>query len=51
MVQVLDGSSLITIEDKSFNLHAGDMIILPPNIPHAVHANGPFCMLLTIIKE
>lgn len=50
MVQVLEGRAEITINKEPHNLKAGESIIMPANIPHAVHATGRFKMLLTMIK-
>ena len=50
IVQLIEGSALITIGESTYDLSAGDMIIMPGNIPHAVEATGRFKMLLTMIK-
>jgi quercetin dioxygenase-like cupin family protein len=50
MVQVLEGESRISINKQSYNLKAGESIIMPANIPHAVYATSKFKMLLTMIK-
>lgn len=49
-VQVLDGEAEIRIGGTPHVLKAGDMIIMPANIPHAVFAISAFKMLLTMIK-
>lgn len=51
LVQVLDGSVEITIGDNAVNLSAGQSVILPGNIPHALKATERFKMLLTMIKS
>lgn len=51
MVQVLDGQAEILINRVPYKLNAGDAIIMPANIPHAVNAVARFKMLLTMIKE
>ncbi len=51
VVQVLDGKGQFTIAGKSSDLSAGQMIIMPANIPHAVTAVEPFKMLLTMIRS
>jgi quercetin dioxygenase-like cupin family protein len=51
MVQVLEGNAEILINRVPYNLSAGDSIIMPANIPHAVNAVEKFKMLLTMIKE
>lgn len=51
MVQVLDGTLQLTIDGKKYILNEGDMIIMPANIPHALHAQTKFKMILTMIKS
>ena len=50
MVQVLDGEVEITLGGKSLKVKAGETVIMPANIPHALHAAERFKMLLTMIK-
>jgi len=50
MVQILEGKAEITIDKKPYHLQEGETIIMPANIPHAVHAEEKFKMLLTMIK-
>jgi quercetin dioxygenase-like cupin family protein len=50
MVQVLEGEADISINKKAYHLKAGESIIMPANIPHAVYATSRFKMLLTMIK-
>ncbi len=49
-VQVLDGCAEIRIGGQSHQLGAGDIILMPKNIPHAVAAVKNFKMLLTMFK-
>jgi quercetin dioxygenase-like cupin family protein len=51
LIQVLDGQGRITIGGKSFDLKAGQSIIMPASVPHAVYALEKFKMLLTMIKS
>lgn len=51
MVQVLEGQAEILINRVPYLLGAGQSIIMPANIPHAVNAVEQFKMLLTMIKE
>ena len=51
MVQVLEGQAEILINRVPYLLGAGQSIIMPANIPHAVNAVEMFKMLLTMIKE
>ena len=51
LVQVLDGEAEFTIAGKAFPASAGQMLIMPANIPHAVCAAERFKMLLTMIRS
>ncbi len=51
LVQVITGRTLITIEDKEFELNAGEQIVMPANKPHAVAAPEKFKMVLIMIKS
>ncbi len=50
VVQVIDGAGMMTIDGKDINVPAGQIIVMPGNIPHAVKANERFKMLLTMIR-
>jgi quercetin dioxygenase-like cupin family protein len=51
LVQLLDGKAEIIIGGTPYNLQAGQNIILPANIPHALKAIEKFKMMLTMIKS
>ena len=51
MVQVIDGKAEITISGNKNVLEKGDMIIMPANDPHALHAMERFKMILTMIRS
>lgn len=51
LVQVLDGKAEIVIAGQTYKLKAGEMIVMPADIPHAVKAKEKFKMMLTMIKE
>ncbi|MDQ1332196.1 MAG: hypothetical protein QG576_230 [Bacteroidota bacterium] len=51
MIQVVDGKGEVTIGGKPFILDAGQSIIMPANITHAVKAVEKFKMVLTMIKS
>jgi quercetin dioxygenase-like cupin family protein len=51
MVQVIDGRAEITISGNKNLVDDGDMIIMPANDPHALHAVGKFKMVLTMIRS
>ena len=49
MVLALEGKGKITIDGTEYILSAGESIVMPAGIPHAVLAAEPFKMLLTVI--
>ena len=51
MIQVVDGKGEITIGGKPYILEAGETIIMPANISHAVKAVEKFKMVLTMIRS
>jgi quercetin dioxygenase-like cupin family protein len=50
VVQVIDGRGRLTIGGQDKDARAGEIIIMPANVPHAVTADEPFRMLLTMIR-
>ncbi len=50
MVQVLEGNTRITIGGEEFELTEGEFIVMPANVPHAVHATTKFKMMLVMIR-
>jgi quercetin dioxygenase-like cupin family protein len=51
ILTVTDGEAEVSIAGTPFTVRAGEMIILPANIPHAVQAKQKFKMTLTMIRE
>jgi quercetin dioxygenase-like cupin family protein len=51
VVQVLEGTTRLTIGGQDQQVGEGQIIIMPANVPHAVDAEGRFKMLLTMIRE
>ena len=49
-VHVLDGEAQITIGEKQLTVQAGEVVVMPANVPHALHAAKPFKMLLVVVK-
>ncbi len=49
MVIVLDGAGRFTIGGVEHILHAGETIVMPAGVPHAVCGAERFKMLLTVI--
>ena len=50
LLTVLEGKGEVLIDGKPYHLGAGESIIMPANIPHAVNAVEQFKMLLVLIK-
>lgn len=49
-VQILDGEAEITIGGSPRMVRAGQMVIMPAHVPHALRAHGRFKMLLIMIR-
>lgn len=49
MILVLDGRAKITIDGQEYLLNAGESVVMPAAIPHAVYAAERFKMLLTVL--
>ncbi|MGO8820283.1 MAG: cupin domain-containing protein [Desulfomonilaceae bacterium] len=49
-VHILDGEAQITIDARENSVKAGQVIVMPANVPHAVHATQRFKMLLVVVK-
>jgi quercetin dioxygenase-like cupin family protein len=50
-VQVVDGEAEVTINGEPQTVAAGQLIIMPANIPHELKAVKPFKMLLVMIRS
>lgn len=51
MLEVVEGKAEIMIDGQLYPMEAGEFIILPANVPHAVKAITAFKMLLTMLRE
>ncbi len=49
-VQVVDGEAEVTIDGAPQTVTAGQIIIMPANIPHELKAVKPFKMLLIMVR-
>ena len=49
MLTVLEGKAKITIGEKDYLVKAGETIVMPNSIPHAVYAEEQFKMHLTVV--
>lgn len=50
VLQVLSGTGEIRLNGKPHAAQAGDLIYLPPHLPHAVQATTRLSLLLTLSK-
>jgi quercetin dioxygenase-like cupin family protein len=50
VVYILDGQARITIGGQPRSVGEGEMLIMPANISHALHAEKRFKMLLVMIR-
>ena len=50
VVYLLDGKAEITVGGETNSVSAGEMMIMPANIAHALRAIEPFKMLLVMIR-
>jgi quercetin dioxygenase-like cupin family protein len=50
LVQILSGECEFSLSGKPHAVKAGDLIYMPPHLPHALKATRQFSMLLTLFK-
>lgn len=51
LVYIVDGKAEIIINGQSHMLDAGETIVMPADVPHALKAAEKFKMVLTMIKS
>jgi quercetin dioxygenase-like cupin family protein len=51
LVQVLVGDASILIDGAEHRVCQGEMLHLPPTVPHEIVGGPPFKMLLTLLKR
>ena len=51
LVHVVDGQAHITIGGVGYEVSAGEAIVMPADIPHALKADSRFKMMLTMIRS
>lgn len=49
MVLILDGCGELTVGGVKHVCHAGESIVMPANVPHALYAKEDFKMMLTVV--
>lgn len=50
-IVVLDGTASVRIADRPYTVSAGETLLLPAAVPHALDATQAFKMLLIMIRE
>lgn len=50
LVQVLDGQAELTIGGEAVRAGAGQTVLMPAGVPHALHAPERFKMLLVLVR-
>ena len=50
LIQILSGACEFSLAGVPRNLTIGDMLYMPPNLPHSLKATQQFSMLLTLSK-
>ena len=50
IVHILDGEAQIVIDGKPVCAAAGQLVVMPANVPHAVNAEQRFKMLLIMLR-
>jgi quercetin dioxygenase-like cupin family protein len=50
LIQILSGTCEFSLAGRPHELKAGDLLYMPPNLPHAVRATEQFSMLLTLFR-
>ena len=51
LVHILDGEAEVRLDGVPYALAAGDAIIMPADVPHALKATTKFKMLLTMVRK
>lgn len=50
LAYILDGEARITVGGVESTVQTGEAIVMPYGIPHSLHADVPFKMLLVLIR-
>jgi quercetin dioxygenase-like cupin family protein len=51
LIHILSGECEFSVQGQPRPMKAGDILHLPPNVPHAVRATAPMTMLLVLAPE
>lgn len=50
LVHAIDGSATITVGGTAHVVSAGQLLLLPANVPHSLRADTPLKMMLVMIR-
>jgi quercetin dioxygenase-like cupin family protein len=50
IVEILDGEAELTVGGKKVTARAGQAVLMPANVPHALNATTRFKMLLVMVR-
>ncbi len=51
MVLAVEGEMDFTVSGQTLRMRAGDVLLMPPNAPHALKALAPTKMLLVLVRS
>ncbi len=51
VVQILEGTASIKVGENTREIHSSETLIMPASVPHALHADEKFKMLLIMIRS
>ena len=51
IVVVIEGDGVFEVGGRRLEVERDQVLLLPANVPHAVHAEAPFKMMLTMLKD
>lgn len=50
LLQVLEGTASVTVGGETHEVQAGESLVFPADVPHALEASEQFKMLLTMVR-
>ena len=50
-VEILDGKARLVIGGETVHAGVGELVVMPAHVPHSVHADQRFKMLLIMIRS
>ena len=50
-IQIIDGAAEVIVNEKKYQIKAGDGMIVPANAPYCINAHEKFKMISTVVKS